>query len=87
MTDHVPAPPTTDPLAPEPSETQRVVCVLHYADGRTGVHVTDARVLGQHTLIRIGEAIFTHRGDTELSLNGRPPRWCKLWRECLVVDL
>jgi hypothetical protein len=88
VTDPVRPPPSvTDPYAPEPSETQRVCCVLHYADGRVGVHVTDARVLGQHTLLRIGDAIFDHRGDSELSIHGRKPRWCKIFRQCLVVDL
>lgn len=76
-----------DPYAKEPSETKHVCCVLHYTDGRTDIRVTDARVLGEHTLLRIGASIFDYRGDNEIMLDGKRPRWCKIFRECKVVEI
>lgn len=76
----------TDPYAPEPSSSASVVCVLQFADGRVGTVVTDARVVGRHTLIRSGGATFDFRADDERVVGGRK-RWVRVYSECRVVEL
>lgn len=85
--DRVPVPTSLlQPYDPEPSETKRVLALLHYADGTTEVLVTDARILGTHKLIRRNGRIFDCRGDDERKDNDGVRRWYRHYRECAVFD-
>lgn len=77
----------TDPYAEEPSESKSVVCVLHHTDGRSSIIVTDRRVLQRHALLRFGDDLFEFRGDDEIKLNGKTPRWCRIYRQAPIVEV
>lgn len=74
---------TTDPYAPEPSETQPVVVRLDRLDGTSAVVVSDVRVMRRHVLIKHDGRYYSFRADDEG--NGR--RWCKVFRECEVLEV